>query len=291
MANGRESSSRVPMSSHEFRLSYRVLQPDLLGPPPRGRLFFLHGFFGSGRNWSAVARGVMRSRPDWESVLVDLRLHGESRDAQPPHTLAACALDVARLVACLPGSGGPTALLGHSFGGKVAMLTSAEPGVASEQVWVVDSTPAAGATEAGALRMLELLSRLPATFGTRKAGADAVEQGGFPRFVAEWMATNLVREADEFRWRFDVREMRELLSDFFQADLWPLVEHPPGDTELQFIRATRNSILAAADAERIVRLENEGSPVHLHTLEGGHWLNVDNPGGIISLLRTLLPRV
>lgn len=291
MAHGEESSSRVPLSSHGFRLSYRVLQPESLAPQPRGRLFFLHGFFGSGRNWSAVARGMMRARPDWESVLVDLRLHGESAGAPPPHTLAACALDVARLLEYLPGSGGPTSLLGHSFGGKVAMLTSAEPGIACEQVWVVDSTPAPGATGAGAQHMMELLSRLPARFETRKAGADAVEAGGFPRFVAEWMATNLVREDERFRWRFDIAEMRRLLLDFFRADLWPLVEDPPGDSEVEFIRATRNSILAEADADRIARLEREGGPVHLHSLEGGHWLNVDNPDGIIALLRTCLPRL
>jgi len=278
------------MSSHEFRLSYRVLQSNPLGPSPRGRLFFLHGFFGSGRNWSAVARGVLRSRPDWEVVLVDLRLHGASREAPPPHTLSASALDVARLTAVLPGSGGPTALLGHSFGGKVAMLAAAEPGVASEQVWVVDSTPAPGATGAGAQQMMELLSLLPATFRTRKTGADSIEAGGFPRFVAEWMATNLERVDDVYRWRFNVEEMRTLLIEFFQADLWPLVEQPPDDTELQFIRATRNSILAEVDAARIVRLESDGIPVRLHTLEGGHWLNVDNPAGIIALLRTLLPR-
>ncbi len=291
MDHGPESSSLVPLSSLGFRLSYRLLQPESLVPPPRGRLFFLHGFFGSGRNWSAVARGMMRSRPDWESVLVDLRLHGESMDAPPPHTMAACALDVARLVENLPGSDGPTALFGHSFGGKVAMLTSIEPGASCEQVWIVDSTPTAGTTGAGAQHMMELMARLPLTYRTRKAGADAVEAGGFPRFVAEWMATNLVREDELFRWRFDLGEMRSLLQDFFRANLWPVVEQPPGDTELQFVRATRNSILAEADAERIARLESQGSPVHLHTLEGGHWLNVDNPGGIIALLRAQLPRV
>lgn len=138
--------------------------------------------------------------------------------------------------------------------------------------------------------MMELLSRLPDTFGSRKQGADAVENGGFPRFVAEWMATNLVRVDDLFRWRFDRKEMRELLEDFWRTDLWSIVEHPPGDTELQFIRATRNSILAQDAAARIARLESEGAPVHLHSLEGGHWLNVDNPGGIIAYLRSMLPR-
>ncbi len=284
-------SSEDPGSGPEFRLSYRQLHSDRPGPPPRGTLFFLHGFFGSGRNWSAIARGVVRARPDWEAVLVDLRLHGESRGAPPPHTLAACAADVARLAQSMTRDIGPTVMLGHSFGGKVAILTSAEPGSSCEQVWVVDSTPAPGTTGAGAQRMLQLLAGLPSAFDTRKSGADAVEAAGFPRFVAEWMATNLVRVDARFRWRFDVNEMQQLLTDFFRSDLWPIVEQPPGDTEIRFVRASRDSILADSDAQRIVRLESEGSPVHLHTLEGGHWLNVDNPAGLIALLRTHLPRV
>jgi len=272
-------------------LSFRRLHSDRPGPAARGRLFFLHGFFGSGRNWAAIARGLIRVRPDWEAVLVDLRLHGESGGAPAPHSLAACALDVERLAETLHGGTGPTAILGHSFGGKVAILAASEPGLPCEQVWVIDSTPAKGVTGAGAQRLLELIATLPDEFEDRKSGADAVEAAGFPRFVAEWMATNLVRRDDRYRWRFDVNDMRQLLTDFFESDLWAIVEQPPVDTEMRFIRASHDSILADSDAKRIMRLESEGSPVHLHTLEGGHWLNVDNPAGLITLLRTYLPRV
>lgn len=279
-----------PGTGPEFRLSYRKLHSDRPGPAPLGKLFFLHGFFGSGRNWSAVARGVVRARPDWEAVLVDLRLHGDSRGAPPPHSVAACALDVERLAGALRSGSGPTAILGHSFGGKVAILAAAEPGLSSEQVWVIDSTPAPGVTGAGAQRLLELVESLPPEFEDRKSGADAVEEAGFHRFIAEWMATNLVRRDGRYRWRFDVNEMRQLLTDFYRSDLWEIVEHPPSETEIHFVRASSDSILADPDAGRIARLESEGSPVHLHTLEGGHWLNVDNPAGLITLLRTRLPR-
>ncbi len=273
-----------------FALSYRMVRPEAPVGSTGGRLLLLHGFFGSGRNWAAVARGVVRSRPDWEVVLPDLRLHGESLAAPPPHTIESCAEDIARLAASIGRPGQTSALLGHSFGGKVAMLAADMMAGACRQVWIVDSTPAPGPTGAGAAEMLELIARQPGPFTTRRAGADSVEAGGFPRFVAEWMATNLDRGPDGYRWRFELSEMRDLLVDFFATDLWRLVEAPPDSSEFRFVRATRHSILATEDAHRIARLESEGTPVAIQELEGGHWLNVDNPDGLVAMLRTGLPR-
>ena len=283
------SRSPVPVAEG-FVPAHRIVRPDGAPIRGRGRLFILHGFFGSGRNWSGVARGIVRSRPDWEAVLVDLRLHGDSGAAPPPHDLDACALDVARLSASLGSTGGPSALLGHSFGGKVALLGATRCEPAPVQVWVVDSTPAPGETGAGARRMMELLTRLPARFADRREGADAVEAEGFPRFVAEWMATNLVQRDDAYVWRCDRPALRRLLDDFFRADLWPVVESPPLGMELRFLRASRDSILRDEDAARIARLESEGAPVRLETVEGGHWLNVDNPDAVVELVRKGLPR-
>lgn len=281
--------SPVP-TGQGFLPAHRTVRPDGRATAGRGRLLVLHGFFGSGRNWAGVARGIVRVRPDWEAVLVDLRLHGDSGDAPPPHGLEACALDVVRLARSLAPTGGPTAVLGHSFGGKVALLAAERCDGALVQAWVVDSTPAPGVTGAGAQRMMELLARLPARFGERREGADAIEAAGFPRFVAEWMATNLVPRGDGFGWRFERRAMEALLADFFRADLWHVVENPPGATEIRFVRASRDSILKPGDASRIERLESEGVPVRLDVLEGGHWLNVDDPDGIVDLLRRGLPR-
>ena len=274
-----------------FMPSHRVVRSEARTGQPVGRLYLLHGFFGSGRNWSAIARGVVRARPDWDAVLVDLRLHGESRGAQPPHTVQSCGADVARLAAFLPPSGGPSALLGHSFGGKVALSATGVIDPPCAQTWVIDSTPSAGATAAGAQSMMRLLTQIPGPFESRRAGADAVEQGGFPRFVAEWMATNLVRTDDGFEWRFDMAELHALLTDFFRTDAWNQVENPPDGCEVRFVRATRDSILSESDASRIERMQSEGHPVQLDALEGGHWLNMDNPDGLIALIRAGLPRV
>ena len=54
----------------------------------------LHGIYGRGRNWGAIARHLAARRHDWRSRLVDLRLHGDSVGFAPPHTVDAAARDV-----------------------------------------------------------------------------------------------------------------------------------------------------------------------------------------------------
>src|SRR6201999_468457 len=56
---------------------------------PSRWLLVLHGIFGSGRNWGSIARRLVEARPEWGAVLVDLRLHGQSREGfGAPHTMA-----------------------------------------------------------------------------------------------------------------------------------------------------------------------------------------------------------
>src|SRR5690606_9002126 len=122
-------------------------------------IVFLHGILGSGANWRTFARQIVTARPAWGALLVDLRLHGESRDFPPPHTLAAAAGDVAEALRDLP-SGSVRAVLGHSFGGKVGIeLARQGPGGSLEHLFVVDSTPSArpdGRGSSGVRHIVEL---------------------------------------------------------------------------------------------------------------------------------------
>ena len=263
----------------------RVVAPD--GRPNRWVLF-LHGFLGAGRNWASIGRDLVQARPDWGVVLVDLRLHGDSQGFAPPHTVASSSADVNSLILHLEGR--ETVIVGHSFGGKVALACVRSGGPGVRQVWVADSTPAAGRTEAGANRLMAVLSRLPDQFESRAHLISAVESAGFNADLARWTATNLKRGPDGYRWRFDLSSLDLLLESFYREDLWPIVESPPAGTELLFLRATRGSILDDASAARIARLEADGERVRLIEIEGGHWLNMSNPRGLLDLLVDCLPR-
>jgi esterase len=276
----------APILSHEIVRSRGGEDARAGGPararPPTRWIYFLHGIFGSGRNWRSVARRWVDAGAGRGGVLVDLRLHGGSTGFPPPHTIHACAEDVARLAertGLTPGG-----ILGHSFGGKVALAVAASPPAGLDVVWVVDSTPSARQADGSAVRMMAALRAEGGPFDTREQAESALMAHGFVRPVARWMTTNLAQTDGRWRWTFDLNGLDDLLADFFRTDLWKVVEEPPGELQLHFVKAVESSVLSEADCERIEAAAAATGRVHLHRVQGGHWLNMDAPDAILALL-------
>jgi len=267
-----------PILSHS-----RVTAP---GREPERWMLVLHGIYGRGRNWGTIARRVVEQRPEWGALLVDLRLHGASADEEfaAPHTLAASAADVDALVDHLDFHA--AAVLGHSFGGKVALLYAGHHAEELRQVWVIDSTPATRTPSGSAWGMIEVIRALPPEFDSREAAVAGIEAAGYPTGTAQWMAMNLRRDDDgKYRWQIDLEGMEEMLRDFFDTDLWHVVEQPPAGAEVHFVKATRSNTLDPDATARVEQIAQQpGSRVFLHHVEGGHWLNTDNPEAVIELL-------
>lgn len=255
--------------------------------PPRW-LFMLHGIFGAGRNWRSVAARLVERRSDWGGLLVDLRLHGDSKGFDPPHTLEACVDDLEDVSE--DEELRPAGILGHSFGGKVALAWGARRPAGLETIWVVDSTPAPREPAGNAERMLASLRELPGPFGDRDEVIDALEDRGFDRRVGRWMTTNLEERDGAWVWDLDLDGLEALLRDFFRRDLWDVVERPPGEASVHVVKASASPVLRDGDAARIEEAGGHNGRVFLHRLEGGHWLNADNPEGMLDLLDEGLPR-
>lgn len=255
------------------------------GGTPSSWLLMLHGIYGAGRNWGQVARRVARRRDDWGALLVDLRQHGDSQGFPPPHTIAAAAQDLVHLVR----SSGlrAAAVLGHSFGGKVALRYAREEPPDLEQVWVVDSIPESRAPEGSAWEMLGALRRVPHAYESRDDAIEALAGQGIAPPVAQWMVTNLEWRDGRYQWRIDFDDMEALLRDFFDTDLWSVVEEPPPGVAVHFVRATQSAVMAQSVAR--IRAAGERTRVTVHDVEGGHWLNADNPDALVDLLVRELP--
>ena len=246
-------------------------------------MFILHGIYGAGRNWASFARQLAEVRPQWVAVLIDLRLHGHSRGFAPPHRLSSCVHDLVTLSDELGYR--PDAILGHSFGGKVALM--AAPALHPAQVWVIDSTPSKRTPGGSAVRMLGILRRLPRSFDSRQDGVAALEGEGLSPPVAHWMATNLELRDGRFVWRFELSDMEALLDDFFRRDLWDVVESPPAGTEIHLVRASESDVMPPGELARARTAAPERT--HAHQLHGGHWLHQDNPAGLLELVAAELP--
>ncbi len=274
-------------------LHHDIVRPE---PGPATRSFlFLHGILGSGNNLRSLARRVINADPSWQAVLVDLRGHGRSALPPPPHTVEACADDVASLAASL---GAPArAILGHSFGGKVAMVLGARGdavGSGLEHVVVVDSLPGArpgGRGSESVLAVLKALDGLPRSFETREAFIDALVSAGLGSDIAAWLAMSLRKSGGAHVLGLDLGAMRALLDDYFAAELWPALDHAravPGGARWHLVIGDRSPVFSDEDRAHARRLAAEGRAT-LDVLPAGHWVHVDDPEGLLRVVSARVP--
>lgn len=113
----------------------------------------VHGLFGSARNWGVIAKRLAQTR---FVVSVDMRNHGMSGWAAP-HDYPAMAQDLASVIKHF---GGPADVIGHSMGGKAAMMLALTAPKAVRRLVVADIAPVKyGHTQQGmidAMRSVDL---------------------------------------------------------------------------------------------------------------------------------------
>lgn len=255
-------------------------------------VWLLHGILGSGRNWRAFARRMVERCPSWRVVLVDLRGHGDSHGTKPPHTLDAAVDDLEALAF---HRGEPPALVvGHSFGGKVAMTWATRANASPRGFWALDATPWAIEADGIAddvVRVITQVRSMRPPFASHEQIRGAFLQAGFSEMLAGWMTTNVERASDGLRWRFDLEVVDALLRDYARTDLMERLRR--GAAKVDIVRAGRSD---RWDSARLEELENIASTsegrVSIHLLpEAGHWVHVDDPEGTLRLLVTALERM
>jgi len=126
-------------------------------------LIIVHGLFGSARNWRVLQKRLAEER---RVIAVDLRNHGDSfwRD---DNSYQALADDLGEVIAA---QGGVADVLGHSMGGKAAMVLALTKPDLVRRLIVADIAPVAyGHTQAGHIAAMKAVDM---SVVTRRSEAD-----------------------------------------------------------------------------------------------------------------------
>jgi pimeloyl-ACP methyl ester carboxylesterase len=260
------------------------------GPrPPERRVLFLHGLLGRGGNWRSFARRWVETHPSWAAVLVDLRLHGDSRAGfVPPHSVRAAAGDVLGLVESFTGP--PVeALVGHSLGGKVVLAALRASGQRFPRVVVLDASPSARPEGLGSEQsrdVLALLRTLPRSYPTRTDFTRAVEAGGQSRAIAQWLGMWLEPAGRGFQLSLDLPGLDSLFRSVLSEDDWDVVTSVPPGHRLAFVVSGRSGVV---EPEARARLATLAPRVTVEEIpDAGHWLHVDAPEATLAAVERAL---
>ncbi|MGY6411954.1 MAG: alpha/beta fold hydrolase [Alkalilacustris sp.] len=242
--------------------------------PTRPPVVIAHGLFGSARNWGGIARGLATDRA---VIAVDMRNHGHST-WDPAHGYADLAADLAEV---LRAEGAPADLIGHSMGGKAAMMLAlTRPGLV-RRLAVVDIAPVAyGHTQQGfidAMRGLDLTGLTGRAEADRRLAASVPDAG-----VRGFLLQSLDLRTDPPRWRLNLGALEANMEGILG---WPApggrFEGPAlflaGGASDYVLPEHRPAIRAAFPAARIARIPG-----------AGHWLHAEAPEATDETLRAFL---
>ena len=245
------------------------------GAPGTARpLVIAHGLFGSARNWGAIARSLADRGP---VIAVDMRNHGASPQA-PDHDYPALAADLAEVA---EAEGAPVDLLGHSMGGKAAMMLALTRPALIRRLVVADIAPVAyGHSQQGlidAMRALDLTALHSRAEADRRLAADIDDPG-----VRAFLLQSLELKSDPPRWRFNL--------DALEANMPAILGWPGPDA-----RFDGPALFLAGAASDYVRAEHRPAirrhfpAARIARVPGaGHWLHADRPDAVTATLRAFL---
>lgn len=266
-----------------------MLHTQLVGAG-RPRVGYLHGLFGRGTNWNGIARAL--AAEDQPGVLIDLPNHGHS-PWTPTFDYLAMADAVAAEIEERMGSAAGLTLVGHSMGGKVAMLVALRAPHLVKGLVVVDIAPGVSAQVVTSVPLVAAMRALDLTGTENRRAADAamalrVDDPAVRQFLLQnlKLIPRVPAAGPGPRWRWGVN--LDLLGDSLAGVAsWPEISGSyPGD------------VLWVAGAESpYIQPEHEPAMralfpnVRQVTIAGaGHWVHADQPDALVAALRGFLSR-
>ncbi len=237
-------------------------------------LILVHGLFGSARNWQGVAKRLSDGR---RVVTVDMRNHGQSHWATP-HDYHAMSDD---LIDVIDDLGGSADVLGHSMGGKAAMVLALRAPQRVRRLIVADIAPIGyGHTQ---MPMIDAIRGVDLRAVTSRRDADAqlarhLDDPGLRAFLLQ----SLDLYAPTPRWRLNLevlaRDMDKIMGFPDVTEIFA--------GEVLFVTGGESDYVRFAHHAHIRSLFPQAQFATVK--DAGHWLHAENPKVFERLIRDFL---
>jgi len=230
------------------------------GPDTAPALIIAHGLFGSARNWGVIAKRLSKTR---KVIAVDMRNHGQS-----PHYDTNSYHDMAEDLAEVCAQYGTPDLMGHSMGGKAAMVMAVTHPDAIRRLVVADIAPVT--YEHTQLDKIDAMEAVDLNAVTRRSDAqDMLADQGIGASLQAFFTQSL--DVAEKQWRYNLPVLR--------AEMDKIVGFPdlsgqfPGPT---FFLSGAESDYVQRDARDTIKALFPKS-YFAKIPDAGHWLHAEKP--------------
>lgn len=236
-------------------------------PTARPPLLIAHGLFGSGRNWGVIAKRLCEGR---QVTAVDMRNHGASPwfDSQ---TYPEMAADLAGVLT------GPSDVLGHSMGGKAAMVLALTQPDLVRRLVVADIAPVAyGHTQ---LDKIDAMRRVDFSSVTTRAEAAEVMGLDDPALAAFFLQS---LDLAGKRWRLNLDALAANMPDILGfPEVSGVFEGP-----VLFLTGSRSDYVLPEHRARIRTLFPHARFAKIP--DAGHWLHAEKPREFVAAVQVFL---
>jgi pimeloyl-ACP methyl ester carboxylesterase len=239
-------------------------------------LIILHGLFGSLENWHSVSQKLAAN---FQVFAVDQRNHGRSPHAAEM-SYQLMAEDLKEFVASQQL--GAVNLLGHSMGGKTAMLFALTYPALVRKLIIVDIAPRAYSDHHR--EILNALSSLDLTSLKSRAEMESQLSDSIPDLaVRRFLLKNVKRdEAGAFYWQMNLPAIEENYGRLSEG----ITSQRPFEKPTLFIRGERSNYIRDQDLPLIEKLFPRVE--HRKIAGAGHWVHAEAPEAFLRTVREFL---
>jgi pimeloyl-ACP methyl ester carboxylesterase len=224
-------------------------------------LMIIHGLYGSGKNWGVIAK---RLSDKFYVIAVDLRNHGDSPwfSSNDYHSMADDLVEVITSLDIRPN------IIGHSMGGKTAMVLALKKPNLVNRLLIADIAPVK--YEHDQSQYIKAMQKIDLSKVEKRA--DATE--ALSKFIEDKSLQNFLTQSLDLKnksWKLNL--------DILSSEMHKILDFPRIDRKFSghtlFLRGEKSEYILAAHRDIINSLFIKARFATLKN--AGHWLHAEKP--------------